>query len=257
MNESDQNALDQFVGEQFIEWLLNYIGAEVNRWPELSAIKAAQPRIEKIKKFMLQRFLAAEAFLGGREGDPGFIGFAIANLSESNDPLAESALEILEKKREEELSGSHKNAVSLPYSAHKELWLKLLRVLGLSDEEINRAEPKGPTRNYVAELSDIYSNSEWQTAVGAFTAHERSLPEEYAALSEMLKRNTKVSDQDMEILHWNKGSDSKHVINTAHTLDKIVFDMENKLLVWEGVTRQLEARREFYARLAKYLENKQ
>lgn len=257
MKDTEQHALDQFVGEQFIEWLLNYITTEVNSWPELSAIRASQPKIEKIKKFMLQRFLAAEAFLGGREGEPGFIGFAIANLSESNDPQAESALEILEKTRQEELSGSGKSAASIPYSAHKELWLKLLHALGLSDEEIKRAGPKEPTRNYVAELSDIYSNSEWQTAVGAFTAHERSLPEEYAAISEMLKRGTQISDQEMEILHWNKGSDSKYAVNSAHTLDKIVFDMENKLLVWEGVKRQMEARREFYARLAKYLENKQ
>lgn len=255
MKESDKNALDQLVGEQFIDWLLNYIASEVNGWPELSAIKAAQPKIEKIKKFMLQGFLAAEAFLGGREGDPGFIGFAIANLSESDDPLAESALEILEKTRQEELSGSNKTTVSVPFSAHKELWIKLLRAVGLSDEEIKRAEPKEPTRNYVAELSDIYSNSEWQTAVGAFTAHERSLPEEYLAISEMLKRSTEVTDAEMEILHWNKGSDSKYVLNTAHTLDKIVFDMENKLLVWEGVQRQLEARREFYAHLAKYFES--
>src|SRR6185503_7397920 len=94
-------AIDQFVGEQYIEWLLNYVVHENHAWPELQSLKIAQPKIEKIRKFMLQRFIAAEAFTGGKEGEPGFLGFAIANLSESADPEAESALEILNKKREE------------------------------------------------------------------------------------------------------------------------------------------------------------
>lgn len=253
MMQDKEQAIDQFMGEQFIEWLLNYISAEVKSWPELAAIRAAHPKVEKIRKFILQRFLAAEAFLGGREGDPGFLGFAIGNLSESDDPSAESALEILEKKRQEELSGG-KAVSSIPYSAHRELWIKLLHSLGITDEEIKRAEPKEATRSYTSELSDVYSNSEWQTAAGAFAAHERCVPEEYSAVSEMLKSNTQVTDHDLEILHWHQGSDHKYAINTAHVLDKIVFDKENKLLVWEGVKRQLDARKNFYAALAKYLE---
>lgn len=229
-------AVEELLGEQFIEWLLNFVAGEVKNWPQIQAITAASPKIERIRKFMLQCFLAAEAFLGNASGEPGFLGFALANLSESADPLAESALEIIEKKKNEE------------YLAHRALWIKLLHGLEVSDEEIKHAEPKEPTRHYVAELSDVYSNSEWQTAVGAFAAHERSLPEEYSAISQMLRRNSQITDGDLEILTSKQTTDYK-------VLDKIVFDQESKQLVWEGARRQLTARREFYKGLMKYLEN--
>src|SRR3954467_137420 len=100
------DAIEQFVGEQYIEWLMEHISAAFRSWPETKALVALKPKPEKIRKMLIQRFIAAQAFLGEREGDPGFLGFAIANLSEAADPEAESALEILEKKREEELMGT-------------------------------------------------------------------------------------------------------------------------------------------------------
>lgn len=248
-----QQAVAQFVGEQFIEWLMDYITHQTQAWPVMAAIKDASPRPEKIKKFMVQRFLADEAFLGNSGGDPGFLRFAIANLSESDDPVAESALEILEQKRQEELAG-HRIARGAVHTMNRELWLRLLQALGLPAEEIERAEPKSATRNYIAELSDVYSASEWQTAVGSFAAHERALPEEYRAILAMLKNNTALTDKDLEILTVYIGSDTKYVVNTSHILDKIVFDYETKLLVWEGVKRQLTVRQDFLNALANYLE---
>src|ERR1700752_5331243 len=94
-------AAAQFAGEQYMEWVLGYIDHQAKSWPSLQALAQANPRPEKSRKFLVQRYLAAEALAGGREGDPGFLGFAVANLSESSDPGAESALEILEAKRVE------------------------------------------------------------------------------------------------------------------------------------------------------------
>ena len=252
---SPAEAIDQFVGEQFIEWLMNYVAHEVRNFESLQKIARATPKIERIRKFMLQRFLAAEAFVGGRDGDPGFLGFAIANLSESADPAAESALELLEKKRDEEITGSRTEKGAL-YTAHRTMWLRLLKALGAGDEEINRVEAKEPTRNYIAELSDLYSASDWQTAMGAFAAHERAVPEEYEAILALLRSNTQLTENDMEILIWHTGVDYKYVVNTAKILEKVVFDQESKKLVWDGVGRQLQLRREFYDALAKYLEDK-
>src|SRR5688500_14641326 len=92
---SPAEALDHFVGEQFIELTMQYLAEEMKNWESLTILETGTFKPEKIRKFLLQRFVAEEVFVGAREGDPGFLGFAVANLSESDDPLAENALEIL------------------------------------------------------------------------------------------------------------------------------------------------------------------
>lgn len=240
--QTPRQAVAQFVGEQFIEWLMEYIVHQMKTWPAMLTLQSAQVKPEKIKKFMLQRFLAAQAIVGAREGDPGFLRFAIANLSESDDPEAESALEILEHRLAEEPT------------VNRELWIRLLKALGATDEEIDRVEPKEAARNYMAELSDVYSSADWQTAVGALAAHERSVPEEYRAILSMLKRCTTLTDKDLEILTTLVGTDNKYAVFANHILDKIVFDPATKQLVWDGVERQLNARQEFLDGITKYLE---
>jgi hypothetical protein len=247
------DAIEQFVGEQFIEWLMEYVVANMRAWPEIAALKQVKPKIEKIRKFMLQRYVAAEAFAGGREGEPGFLGFAIANLSENDDPQAESALEIFEKKLHEELEGQT-SKTSIGKNTHKELWVKLLHALGAADEEINRSEAKEWTRNYIAELSDLYSNGEWPEVAGAFATHERLVPEEYLNMISMLRANTQLSDSDMEVLIWHSGVDMKYVVNTNHVLEKIVFDPETKRLIWQGAMRELQTRKDFLAGQILHLE---
>jgi len=239
-----QEAVEQFVGEQFIEWLMEYIPHEMRTWPVIQRILASRPKPEKIKKFMLQRFLAAEAYLGQREGDPGFLRFAIANLSESDDPEAESALQILEEKRQERLTG-HKIEKGIIHTTQRELWIRLLKSLGFTDEEIAKAEPKEITRNYIADLSEIFSNLEWQTAVGAFAGFERALAEENKVLLEILKNSMSLTEKDLEIL--------VQPLESTHILDKIVFDLEGKQLVWAGIQKQLDIHQEFLIGLSKYL----
>jgi hypothetical protein len=249
-----QEAIAQFVGDQFMEWVMDYLKNETQSWDSLKAIASAKPKPEKIKKFMLQRFQAAEAFTGGREGDPGFLGFAIANLSESPDPGAEHALELLQNKRQEEMVGSSSSA-DPSSNIHRDLWLRLLKALGVTEEELKRAEPKEPTRNYIAELADMYSNSEWQTTMAAFAAHERLIPDEYGAISALLKSNLPISEADMEVLTWHAKGDAKYVIETGRILEHVAVDHEGKDLIFQGVQRQLEARRDFYDGLAKYLQD--
>jgi hypothetical protein len=247
-----QEAIAQFVGEQFIEWLMDYLTLEVKSWESLKSISENKPKPERIKKFMLQRFLAAEAFTGGREGDPGFLGFAIANLSESSDPGAEQALELLEHKRDEEMLGG--GGSSEPGSnIHRDLWIRLLKGLNISDDEIRHAEAKEATRNYIAELSDIYSNAEWQTTMAAFAAHEKMIPQEYEAIGTMLKNTLQTNEHILEVLTWHAKGDAKYVIEANHILERVAVDQEGKELIFQGVQRQLEARKDYYTAMEKYL----
>ncbi|MBI3952706.1 MAG: hypothetical protein HY336_01995 [Candidatus Doudnabacteria bacterium] len=248
-----EEAVEQLIGEQFTEWLMEYIFLKIHDEPEMSLIKTAKPKIEKLRKFLLQLFLTDEAFVGGAEGDPGFLRFAIANLSESNDPQAEGALNILEKRRQEELLG-HKVEKGIIWTRSRELWIKLFKALGLTPEEVNRTESKEWTRNYISEISDLLSNADWQVAAGVFTVFERAIPEEYKAVINLLRNNSQISDQDLEVLTKRVNMYDQYAKESMHILEKIVFDPQSKQLIWEGVSKHLEARREFYSGNIKYLE---
>lgn len=236
---SPAEAVDQFVGEQFIEWAMQYLAEETKAWEPLAALASGTFKPEKIRKFLLQRFVAEEVFSGMREGDPGFLGFAIANLSEVGDPMAENALELLNQRRQN-LAG-------------KELWGRLLKAMQATDEEISRAEPKEGTREYVAELSDLYSTGEWQSVVGAVAAYERIRALEAQVLITFLKNNTSLNDKDWEILSGYASGNSEAALAAGHILDKAVLDSESKQLVWEGIKRQADASREFLSNIMKYL----
>jgi pyrroloquinoline quinone (PQQ) biosynthesis protein C len=248
-----QQAVQEYMGEQFIEWLMDYIPQQMQTWPILRKIHETRATPSKIRKFVLQIYLVAEAFFGGREGDPGFLRFAIANLSESDDPQAEGVLEILEQRREDEMIG-HKVEKGIVRTVNQEQWHKLLLGLGISEEEIGHAEPKEPTRNYVAELSDLCSSSEWQIAVGALASLEASVACEYQAIISLLKNNFPVADKDLQVLTDLIGTENKYS-NSNHILDKVVFDQEAKDLVWQGVSRELDIMQDFLKGLEKYLDN--
>lgn len=247
---SPDEAINLLVGEQFIEWLSTFVDHEVKHWPALQTLRTIKVALPKLQRFMLQCFLAATAFWGGREGDPGFLSFAIGNLSEVSDPLALSALAVIEKKREEEFTSSSEN---MQYIRSEELYLKLLHSLGVLEEEIKRSKPKEVTRHYIAELSDIYSNSEWQEAMGAFAACQIAQVKEYALIVQMIKNNSTVSDAELSEFIAHFGSEVKYKVGASQVLEKIVFGNESKRLVFNGVQRQLEVRKDFYAGLLKYL----
>ncbi|MDP4001072.1 MAG: hypothetical protein Q8P83_02425 [bacterium] len=236
-------AVDEFMGEQFIEWLSKYITHELEQWPQLKMIATAEFRPEKIKKFLVQKYLDSKAVWGSQGGDPGFLGFAIANLSESNDPAAETALSVIEQKYEEEKQGLSLN-----------LWLKLFKELDTSVDELNSTEPKEPTRNYVSEFSDLYSTSEWQIVAGAMATYQIMKIEESKALLSLLQNNAKISNSGLEILKLSATDDDKMIIKPVKILEKIVFDKESKQQIWNGAKKQLEARKHYYEKLIKYLE---
>ena len=163
--------------------------------------------------------------------------------------MAESSLEILEKKRQDELAG-HRLENDVIQTATREQWLRFLKALGLSLEEIERAQAKEMTRNYIADLSDVYSNSEWQMALGTMFAQELAESEEFRIYVSALKQNTSLTDHDLEVFTQTHQPQAKF---STHLLDKLVFDPESKALVWEGVRKQLDIRHDFLTALGKYL----
>lgn len=246
--QNQAQAVKEYTGEQFCQWLWQEISNHIAQSLELGGLLAEHSRQERFKKFLLQRYLAEQALYGKQEGDPGFLGFVHANLSESNDPLAEAALsQVLERMNSTDKHSSAKIGLSFEY--HRDLWLKLFKALHMPDEEIRHAEPKEACRNFIAELADVLSNSAWQTALGALVSLEAARSAENAALADLISLNLGVSEQDLEILRRNDK------IFSIRLLEKISFDQENKELVWQGAVKQEEIRGNFLNALARYLKS--
>lgn len=242
---SPEDALAQFVGEQYIEWLTEYFDHEVASWDTLGLIAQATPKLDKIKKFFGQRYMLDQIFFGGRDSDPGFLGFAVSNLSESPEPLAEHVLDIV----------NHRRQADNPAAAgqRKDLWLKLLQGIGLGEDDVRRIEPKEAARTYASELSDLYSNAEWQSVLAAFFAHEKLVQAEFESLTELLRVNVTDGPLNVEALAGKVKQDNKYLVDARYMLERAAVDDESKNLIFHGFERQLAARKDYYTATAKYL----
>ena len=226
--------MEQLVGEQFVEWLKEHIKHEFSHWPIIQGLSVANLQPQKLRKLMIQWFFVQSAFWGSKEGDPGFLGFAIGNLSESDDPEAETALEILV---------TRKNQEQILQPQQHLFWHQLLLVLGAPEEEIQKTKPKEITRHYIAELSDLYSNAAWQTVAGGLAA--------YDWIGNLI--NQVIIDLSKKAV-LNPGSlEPKSNMDAGHLLEKTIFDPQNKHLVWLGTKKQLDLHQEFLIGLKKYL----
>jgi pyrroloquinoline quinone (PQQ) biosynthesis protein C len=239
-----QQALQEFSGAQFVAWVSDYVSHQVATWPVLAKIVATAPDPQKLRKFLAQVFLAQQAMWSEKDTEPGFLKFAIANLSESDDPSAEPALEILNHKFNAETAALTRN-----------LWLRLFQSLGLAPEELLRLEPKEATRNYISELSEVYSNFEWQTGLGALVAYWLIVPMEFQAISDLSAGLMNTTDKDWEVVKSFTHYQTQAQTLAHELLEKLSFDPDGRQLIWEGVLRQLSAEQEFLDHIGKYLDD--
>jgi len=242
VTNSDQ-AIQEFVGGQFIVWLVDYIIHEVGRWPVMAKIENAKAEGQKLRKFLTQLFLVQQAMWSEKDSEPGFLKFALANLSESSDPAAEPAVAVLESRF------SVKSGDEL-----RVLWVSLFQVLGLTAEELMRLEPKEATRNYIAELSELYSSSEWPTGLGALVCYWTLIGPKFKAIRQLCCKLENYSVKDFEIINSLAVYETQGLTLAHELLEKLSFDHENKYLIWDGVQRHLSLEQEFLNHTVKYLD---
>lgn len=247
-----QQAVEDLSGEQFLAWVFDYIGQQIGSLPMIRALGKVPTKPEKLRKFLLQIYLAQQSMWGSTETEPGFLKFVLANLSESADPSAENALGILEQIR---AGGPVLVHEKTPNPSHlAESWQRLFQSLNITAEELSHIEPKEHTRIYIAELSDIYSNSDWQTAVAAFATQWVIIPHEFQAIWGLVQTLENFDESAFEVIKF-LANRTAYVHNLmSGLLEEVSFDQENKQLVWDGVERALSAEEEFLSDLNKYLE---
>lgn len=236
---SPEQAIREYAGGQFVVWLCDEIVSQTQRWEVLDKLTEKQPTSPQFRKFLLQLFLSERAMWDGPDGEPGFLRFAIANLSESDDPAAEHALEYLQ--------------TSLLDEGLSDYWSRLFEALEMPTADLKRVEPKEITRNYIAELSEVYSNAEWQEAVGSFAAMQVISPFKYEAALK-LARGLGLGERDTEALKTLSGRVNFSRQLAYELLEKISFSEDFKELIWQGVQKTLSTEEEFLSQVSHYLE---
>ena len=246
-----EDALANLTGEHFLYWLFEYVSDMVKTWPEF-VIKDKTVKEERLKKFLLQRFLVSKSFWGKKEQDPGLLSFALSNLSECPDPLAENTLEFLEKmKQADSTQGDKPGGIS----SHEKLWSRLFSALGITESEVAAMEPKDITRSYISELSDYYMTAEWQSVIGAIIAHEHMRPIEFLVLEELTKKNVQLNKDALELFHVPVNADEKWLAASSHALEKVMMDPESRRLVLDGAARQASVMHDWYSVMVRYLSS--
>ena len=234
-----EQAIREFSGGQFVIWLCEEVTNQVQAWPILRSLAEKEPGPAKFRKFLLQVYLSERAMWDGADGEPGFLRFAIANLSESDEPAAEHGLEALQSNfAAEDLSAS---------------WARLFESLEMPTADLKRVEPQEITRNYIAELSELYSNSVWQEAVGAFVALQVVAPFKFDAILKLAK-GLGLNEKVLEVLKVLASRKIGSRQLAYELLEKISFSEPFKELIWQGATKALEAEEEFLNQASHYLE---
>jgi hypothetical protein len=235
-----EQAVEELVGDQFVTWLIDYTRHQVGAWEELTALPQTEVTVPKLRRFLLQVFAAERAMWQNSDDSPGFLKFAIANLSECNDPAAEFGLDVLQ--------------TNLTIDTWSASWPKLFTALGLNPGDFAKIEPKEATRNYIAELSEVYSTAEWQEAVAAFAAQWMIMPYKFGVIYTLAQRAEGVEVKDLEVLKVLSTQETKSRQLSFELLEKLSFSQATKDMVWQGVSRTLEIEKEFFRSASKYLQ---
>jgi len=234
-----EQAVEELVGDQFVTWLIDYTRHQVGAWEGLAAMPTTEVTIPKLRRFLLQVFAAERAMWENSDDSPGFLKFAIANLSECNDPTAEPGLEVLR--------------ANLTIDTWSASWAKMFTALGLNPGDFAKIEPKEATRNYIAELSEVYSTGEWQEALAAFAAQWMIMPYKFGVVYSLAQRVEEVNPKDLEVLKILSSQETKSRQLSFELLEKLSFSQATKDMVWQGVSRTLAIEQEFFGSVSKYL----
>lgn len=233
-------AVTELFGEQFVTWLVDYTRRETEYFTKNLGQGIVEPDLAHFRRFILQTYAAERAMWNTSDDSPGFLKFAIANLSECQEPVAEHVLSVLE--------------ANVSADTWAEAWGRLFTALGLTASDFSRIEPKEVTRNYIAELSEVYSTAEWQQATGSFAAQWMVMPHKFQAIYALAQKTPGLTPRDLEVLKMLSSQETKSQQLAFELLEKISFEQESKELVWQGVSRAMEIEKEFFGSVAKYLE---
>lgn len=140
-----------------------------------------------------------------------------------------------------------------PAREHPVLVRQLGRALGVTDEELEFAEPYPETLVYVEYRQHLVRDYHWLEALAAGSyAIELTIPGRFRQIARALKRQFKLGDEALEVfrihagdeeLELNYGGDVKHAAEAANLIQKYAITAEMQERVRLAVWRSVEARK--------------
>ena len=134
------------------------------------------------------------------------------------------------------------------FRSHPALYRNFLRALGLKDEDWGRVPLLPETSAYIAFHLTLTRENDFLTGLGAIgPGHEFSIPLMFEYLLAGFRRNTSITEDDIEYftMHIVEDKDHAEIFNTL--ILRHAQSEDGQRAIRDGVMQCLEARRRFWA----------
>ncbi len=140
------------------------------------------------------------------------------------------------------------------FRSHAALYRNFLKAVGLQDEDWGRVPLLPETSSFIKLHLELTRERPFLVGLGAIgPAHEFSIPTMFASLVEGLKRNTTLSEEDVEYFTMHIVEDVEHANLFNLAIDRYANSPLEKEQVREGTLISLSARGRFWDGLERAL----
>lgn len=140
------------------------------------------------------------------------------------------------------------------FRSHVHLYRDFLSALGVQDEEWGRVKPLPETEAYIKGHLALTRDADFRVGLGAVgPGHEFSIPTMFQSLVAGIRRNTELTDKQVEYFTLHIEEDVEHAEVFNSLIARHAGTEEGRLLIREGAMRSLKWRTLFWDGLARHV----
>ncbi len=133
------------------------------------------------------------------------------------------------------------------FRSHPALYRNFLRALGLSDEAWGRVSHLPEVSAFIEGHMEITRGKDFLPALGAIgPGHEFSIPTMFTYLMEGIRKNTDLSDEEIEYFALHIEEDKEHAVVFNKLIARHVETEEGQQRLRDGALRSLSLRKKFW-----------
>lgn len=133
------------------------------------------------------------------------------------------------------------------FRSHPALYRNFLKALGLPDAAWGRVKHLPETMQYTEAHLELTREADFLIGLGAVgPAHEFAIPTMFEYLIQGIKKNTQLSDEEIEYFSFHIVQDKEHALVFNELISRHVEDEPSQKLLREGALRSLSYRKTFW-----------